>query len=106
MSSSLSYDEEVDVSLDEKLSEETAEFYKIIIHNDDVTTVDFVIYVLVHYFSRSMEDAIRLTYDVHTKGSGIAGTGYIYDIAETKVHQVTSLADHYNFPLLLTIEPE
>jgi len=77
--------------------------YAVIIHNDDITTMDFVVDVLMQIFNKSAVDAASLMMDVHDNGHGIAGV-YTYDIACTKVMQTNQRAAERNFPLKLTIE--
>jgi ATP-dependent Clp protease adaptor protein ClpS len=79
--------------------------YVVIMHNDDYTTQEFVVYVLVRYFHKSSDEANRLMVMVHTQGKAIVGF-YTRDIAETKVRIVTDYARENGMPLLLTAEPE
>lgn len=78
--------------------------YDVIIHNDDVTTMEFVVSVLRHVFYKSTEDATMLMLDVHQNGSAVAGT-YSYDIAASKVSKALTMANEAGFPLRFTIEP-
>ena len=77
--------------------------YNVILHNDDVTTMDFVIFVLHSIFRKSLKDAEVLMMKVHNEGSAVAGT-YTKDIAESKVKKSIRLARANNFPLELTTE--
>jgi ATP-dependent Clp protease adaptor protein ClpS len=77
--------------------------YKVLIHNDDFTSMEFVVFILQNVFGRSESEAIRLMLNVHNEGVGIAGV-YPYEIAEMKVVKVTNLAQANEFPLLCTIE--
>lgn len=79
--------------------------WKILLHNDNYTTMDFVVVVLIAVFHKSEGDAVRIMYDVHRKGTGLVGT-YTREIAETKVARVTEMAQQAQFPLLCTMEPE
>lgn len=79
--------------------------YKVVMHNDDFTAMDFVVDILVRIFGHSEEKAIDIMYDVHRKGTGIAGV-YTKDIAETKAHVAMQMAQSQQFPFLLTVEPE
>jgi len=76
--------------------------YSVIIHNDDVTTMDYVVEVLVEIFSKTPIDAAELMMDVHEKGHGVAGT-FIFDIAATKKAQCDMRSAERGFPLKLTI---
>jgi ATP-dependent Clp protease adaptor protein ClpS len=73
--------------------------YKVLIHNDDYTTMEFVIFVLQKVFQHAEADAARIMLQVHIQGVGVAGV-YTYEIAETKVAQVETLARAREFPLL------
>ncbi|MDL1895749.1 ATP-dependent Clp protease adaptor ClpS [Anaerolineae bacterium CFX7] len=79
--------------------------WKILLHNDNYTTMDFVVLVLVSVFRKQEAEAIRIMLDVHQKGIGVVGT-YTYEIAETKVAHVAEMARQAEFPLLCTMEPE
>ena len=79
--------------------------YKVLLHNDDYTTMDFVVEVLTSVFHKSDEDATRIMLAVHHAGVGVAGV-YSYEIAEAKVNKVISLAQAREFPLLCTLEQE
>lgn len=79
--------------------------WKILLHNDNYTTMDFVVMVLITVFHKREWEAIRIMYDVHRKGIGLVGT-YTREIAETKVARVTQMAQEAQFPLLCTMEPE
>ncbi|MCU0655673.1 MAG: ATP-dependent Clp protease adaptor ClpS [Polyangiaceae bacterium] len=79
--------------------------YKVIFHNDDYTTMEFVVLVLVQFFHKSETEAMHLMLTIHHKGNAVAGV-YSRDIAETKVAQVTSFAQEHGMPLKVTSEPE
>ena len=79
--------------------------FRVIFHNDDYTTRDFVVMVLMRYFHKSHSESTTLMLQIHTQGKGIAGI-YPRDIAESKKMQVESLAREYEMPLKLTLEPE
>ncbi|MBK9259605.1 MAG: ATP-dependent Clp protease adaptor ClpS [Polyangiaceae bacterium] len=79
--------------------------YKVILHNDNYTTTDFVVVVLMKFFHRSETEATHIMLSVHHKGQGVAGV-YSKDIAETKVDQVHSFAKEHGMPLRLSTEPE
>ncbi|MBL7714033.1 MAG: ATP-dependent Clp protease adapter ClpS [Bdellovibrionales bacterium] len=78
--------------------------YAVLLHNDDYTTMEFVIEVLQKFFQKNHEQALEITLKVHHEGKGIAGI-YSRQIAETKVVQVTQHARASEFPLKCTMEP-
>jgi ATP-dependent Clp protease adaptor protein ClpS len=77
--------------------------YKVILFNDDYTTMDFVIEVLQRYFAMNRERAMQIMLKVHNEGSAVCGI-YSLDIAETKVSQVTEFAKQHGHPLRCTME--
>lgn len=77
--------------------------YKVLLHNDDYTTMEFVVWVLASVFNMSEEQAIQVMLNVHLRGSGVAGI-YTFEIAETKVEKTIALAREQEFPLLATME--
>ena len=79
--------------------------WKVILHNDDFTTQEFVVWVLRTVFHQPEAEAVRIRLDVHQQGKGIAGV-YTRDVAETKLAQVQRLAEAQEFPLLCSMEPE
>jgi ATP-dependent Clp protease adaptor protein ClpS len=88
---------EQDVQLDEPPQ------YRVLLLNDDYTTMDFVVEVLRYVFQKSEEDANQIMLNVHRTGVGVCGL-YPYEIAETKVDMVDSLARERGFPLKCTME--
>ncbi|HNX31150.1 MAG TPA: ATP-dependent Clp protease adaptor ClpS [Holophaga sp.] len=84
---------------------QTPSLWKVILHNDDYTTQEFVVWILETVFRKPEAEAVRIMLDVHKRGKGIAGI-YPYDIADTKVAQVKAAAEQQEFPLLCTLEPE
>lgn len=79
--------------------------YKVIFHNDDYTTMEYVVHVLREFFFKSETEAAHIMLTVHKRGNAVAGI-YPRDVAETKVNQVTEHAREYGMPLLVTCEPE
>ena len=77
--------------------------YKVVLLNDDYTTMEFVVRVLETVCQKSPAEAYRIMMQVHQDGSGIAGV-YPWEVAETKVDTLTSMARHAEFPLRATIE--
>lgn len=79
--------------------------YKVIIYNDDFTTMDFVVNILTSVFFKSKAEAEALMLQVHHSGKAVVGI-YSYDVAVSKVQKATNMARDNNFPLRLTCEPE
>ncbi len=77
--------------------------YQVILLNDDYTPMEFVVEILQSVFSMERTQATRVMLEVHTKGKGVCGV-YTYEIAETKVAQVTTIAEQQHHPLLCTME--
>jgi ATP-dependent Clp protease adaptor protein ClpS len=87
-------------------SEEKAEqppLFKVLLHNDDYTTMEFVVWVLRSIFNMPEEQAIQVMLAVHIQGTGVAGI-YTFEVAETKVEKTTALAREHEYPLLVTME--
>jgi ATP-dependent Clp protease adaptor protein ClpS len=79
--------------------------FKVLLLNDDYTTWDFVVFVLMRFFGKTEEEANRGTLEVHQKGSTLAGV-YTFEIAETKANQVIRTARQEGHPFRATVEPE
>jgi ATP-dependent Clp protease adaptor protein ClpS len=79
--------------------------YKVILHNDDYSTFDFVIEVLMQIFNKNKDDAIAITFKVDKEGFAVVGI-YPKEIAETKVSLVKEMAKDAGYPLLATMEEE
>lgn len=79
--------------------------YKVVFHNDNYTTQEFVVAVLMTVFNKSESDAYAIMLNVHLRGAGIAGV-YTYEVAETKVSKTSAMAREAQFPLLVTMEPD
>lgn len=79
--------------------------YKVIFHNDDFTTMEFVTDVLRRVFNKPADEAVTLMMRVHQEGQAVVGI-YSYDVAMTKASQATAMARNEGFPLKITCEPE
>ena len=79
--------------------------FKVLLHNDDFTTMEFVVEVLRRVFGKGEAEAFRIMWAVHTQGVGCAGV-YTYEIAEMKVERATEMARAQEYPLLCTLEEE
>ena len=97
------HDEAVITETDKKV--EKPPLFSVLLHNDDYTTMEFVVYVLQSVFHHNELESIRIMLAVHNEGVGIAGI-FTREIAETKSEQVMKLAREFEFPLLSTIEEQ
>ncbi len=77
--------------------------YQVVLFNDDYTPMDFVVYILQHFFSLDAEKANQVMLEVHTKGKGICGV-YTFDVAETKVAMVQQFAQQNEHPLMCDLQ--
>lgn len=77
--------------------------YKVLLHNDDYTTKEFVVEILQYVFYKEQTEAVQIMLHVHKKGIGVAGV-YTCEVAETKVALVESLARQHEYPLKCTME--
>lgn len=95
------FEEELDVELE--LQE--PQMFKVLLHNDDYTSMDFVVDVLTGIFHKSEAEAVQIMLQIHEKQRAICGV-YSFEIAQTKVQQVKQKAKQNEFPLLATIEED
>jgi len=79
--------------------------YKVIVCNDDVTPVEFVVSMLVAVFRHDEKSALELTLKIHNSGSAVAGI-FSYEVAEQKTIDATNLARSSGYPLIIKVEPE
>jgi len=79
--------------------------YRVLLINDDYTTMEFVVEILMLVFSKSVEEATQIMLNVHRIGVGLCGV-YTYEVAETKVNTVDALAKERGFPLKCSMEKE
>ncbi len=84
---------------------EKPKLYKVILHNDDFTTMEFVVYILQTVFMRSDIEAFSIMLKVHHEGIGIAGT-YPFEIAAMKAEKAVNISKSHEYPLLCTVEEE
>lgn len=98
-------DKDTDVLTDSKTKLEKPKLFKVLLHNDDFTTMDFVVFVLQYVFMRDMAEAVVIMLKVHNEGVGLAGV-YPYEIATTKAEKAMNLAKVREYPLLCTVEEE
>jgi ATP-dependent Clp protease adaptor protein ClpS len=97
-------DRQTGLVLDERTRTKKPPMYKVLLHNDDYTTREFVVWVLQTVFHKNESDAVAIMSHVHNNGVGIAGV-YTFEVAETKVTKTLHLAKAQQFPLQLSIEP-
>lgn len=93
------------VAVEDRTRVERPRRWKVILHNDDYTSMAFVVHVLVKHFDKSPAEATHVMLQVHHKGTGVAGV-YPRDVAETKVADVTAEARANEMPLKVTAEAE
>ncbi|MBU6453361.1 MAG: ATP-dependent Clp protease adaptor ClpS [Cyanobacteria bacterium REEB67] len=93
------------VITEKKIKIERPPLFKVLLHNDDYTSMEFVTFILEQIFHKSAGDAHKIMMAVHQVGVGVAGV-YPFEIAEAKVEKVTLLARQQEFPLRCTLEQE
>ena len=93
------------VITEKKIKIERPPLFKVLLHNDDYTSMEFVVFVLEQIFHKNSADAERIMMAVHQMGVGVAGV-YPFEIAEAKVEKVTLLARQREFPLRCSLEEE
>ena len=101
MAAGARHDDESDVLTPAK----KPKLYKVILLNDNYTTMEFVVYILQKYFQKGEHEAKKIMLDVHNNGAGVAGI-YPREVAETKSKQVMAHAEQEGFPLACKTEPE
>lgn len=99
------YDIDEEVLTEKKEKVKVPRLFKVLLHNDDYTTMEFVIFILKKFFFKSDTEATHIMLSVHKKGVGVAGV-FPYGIAEMKVSQVHSFAESNSHPLKCSLEPE
>jgi len=94
-----------EVLVEKQTKLEKPKLFKVILHNDDFTTMEFVVFVLEYVFARSEAESFTIMLKVHNEGLGIAGI-YPYEIANMKSEKAMNLAKAREYPLLCTVEEE
>ena len=97
-------DTQGDTAVQERIQTKEPPMFKVILLNDNYTSMEFVVLVLESIFNKSGQEAQQIMLSVHQKGSGVAGV-YTKEIAETKIAIVHHLAKQNDFPLKCTMEP-
>jgi ATP-dependent Clp protease adaptor protein ClpS len=98
-------DRDEEFAVEERKKTRRPRKWKVLLHNDDFTTMEYVVDVLIRHFHKAPAEATYVMLQVHQKGVGVAGI-YSKEVAETKVAEVTDEARANGMPLKLTIEPE
>jgi ATP-dependent Clp protease adaptor protein ClpS len=98
-------DEHGEVLVEKKTRLEKPKLFKVLLHNDDFTTMEFVVFVLQYVFSRSEPESFTIMLKVHNEGVGLAGV-YPYEIANMKANKAMNLARAREYPLLCSVEEE
>ena len=96
---------EIEIQLDDELDLQEPKKYKVFLLNDDYSTMDFVIEILVKVFRKSVDESSVIMLNIHNNGREVCGV-YTYEIAATKVNQVKSMAREKGFPLKAVMEEE
>jgi ATP-dependent Clp protease adaptor protein ClpS len=97
-------DRETGLAVEERKKTRRPRRWKVLIYNDDFTSMDFVVYVLMKHFRKAPAEAVHIMLQVHHKGLGVAGI-YPKDVAETKVAEATAEAREHEMPLRLEARP-
>ena len=97
-------DRETGLAVEERKKTRRPRRWKVLIYNDDFTSMDFVVYILMKHFRKAPAEAIHIMLQVHHKGTGVAGI-YPKDVAETKVAEATAEAREHEMPLRLEARP-
>ena len=98
-------DREEGVALEERPKTRRPQLYRVLLHNDDFTSMEFVVDILVRHFDRTPTEAAQIMLRAHQQGVGVAGM-YTRDEAESRIVSATADAEAAGFPLLVTMEPE
>ncbi len=95
----------IEEELDLALELEEPKMFKVLLHNDDYTSMDFVVEILMGIFHKTLAQAEQIMLQIHEKDKAICGV-YSFEIAQTKAEQVKQRAKQNEFPLLATIEED
>ena len=99
------YQTEDQVSSETRDETREPSMYRVLLHNDDYTTMEFVIEILMYVFNKSPESAAKIMMNVHKEGIGVCGV-FTHEVAETKVDTVHNLARESGYPLRCSMEQE
>ena len=95
----------IEEEIETRLELEEPRMFRVLLHNDDYTSMDFVVDVLMSIFHKNAMEAEKIMIEIHEKGIGVCGV-YSFEIAQTKAEQVRQKAKQNEFPLLATIEED
>ena len=106
MKNGYEFEDDSDVVLEEEedLELQKPHMYKVIFHNDDYTTMEFVVFVLEAVFHKSKAESTSIMLEVHKKGAGVVGI-YTKEVATTNIYLVEKLAEENEYPFMATMEP-
>ncbi len=104
MSSETDREEQSGVATEKKIKLQPPRMYKVLMFNDDYTTMEFVIHVLEKYFQKAAPEAHAIMIEVHTRGYGVCGI-YTYEVAESKTAKVIKYARENGHPLKCSTDP-
>ena len=99
------FEQDGDVLTESETKLEKPKLYKVILHNDDFTTMEFVVFILQQVFLRSDAEAFTIMLKVHNEGIGIAGI-YPFEVANMKSEKAMNISKAHEYPLLCTVEEE
>ena len=99
------FDKDFDVATESETRLEKPKLYKVVLHNDDYTTMEFVVFILRTVFHKSESEAYVIMMKVHEAGTGIAGI-FTFEVANMKAEKAMNLSRAQEFPLLCTVEEE
>ncbi len=91
--------------LKERPKTKRPKLFKVLFHNDDYTTMEFVVHILKKFFEKDRTEATRIMLQIHHQGIGLVGI-YPFDVAETRLKNASDYAHANEYPLLITMEPE
>lgn len=98
-------EDNTDVLTESESKLEKPKLYKVLLHNDDFTTMEFVVYILNTVFMRSEAESFAIMFKVHNEGVGVAGV-YPYEVATMKAEKAMNMARAHEYPFLCTVEEE
>lgn len=98
------HERQTGLAIKERTRTKKPPMYKVLLHNDDYTTKEFVVMVLQSIFHKSEEEALAIMMHVHSNGVGVAGV-YTHEVAETKAVKTMNLAQAHEYPLQCSLEP-